>query len=177
MPTPNFGLPLYGPSDTAKLDTLLNGQSTALDTALQGIINTRSVPLWGLARRDNSVAISSSTTFAGVSLPIYEGAGIPQATNGLTLPSAGLYLVTVMMEFEANGTGRRVIKPFINGQDSGIIDVLSIQQGYGGNTNTLTATGVVQADQDAVLTMRAWQNSGSSLQSGRASLRAVKLGL
>ena len=34
MPTPNFGLPLYGPTDTAKLDTLLNGQSTAIDAAL-----------------------------------------------------------------------------------------------------------------------------------------------
>lgn len=34
MPTANFGLPLYTTSDTAALDTLLNGQSNALDTAL-----------------------------------------------------------------------------------------------------------------------------------------------
>lgn len=34
MPTPNFGLPLYTTSDTAALDTLLNGQSSALDAAL-----------------------------------------------------------------------------------------------------------------------------------------------
>lgn len=34
MPTPNFNLPLYGPGDTAELDTLLNGQSSAIDTAL-----------------------------------------------------------------------------------------------------------------------------------------------
>lgn len=34
MPTTNFALPLYTTSDTAQLDTLLNGQSNALDTAL-----------------------------------------------------------------------------------------------------------------------------------------------
>ena len=34
MPTPYFNLPLYTSSDTAALDTLLNGQSSALDTAL-----------------------------------------------------------------------------------------------------------------------------------------------
>ena len=34
MPTPYFNLPLYTVSDTAALDTLLNGQSSALDTAL-----------------------------------------------------------------------------------------------------------------------------------------------
>jgi len=34
MPTPVFGLPLYGDDDTAELDTLLNGQSTALEVAL-----------------------------------------------------------------------------------------------------------------------------------------------
>lgn len=36
--TPNFNLPLYTGSDTAKLDTLLNGQSSALDTNLQAYI-------------------------------------------------------------------------------------------------------------------------------------------
>lgn len=34
MPTPNYSLPTYGPSDTAALDTLLNGQSSAIDAAL-----------------------------------------------------------------------------------------------------------------------------------------------
>ena len=34
MPTANFNLPLYTTSDTAALDTLLNGQSNALDAAL-----------------------------------------------------------------------------------------------------------------------------------------------
>lgn len=34
MPTPNFGLPLYTTTDTAALDTLLNGQSSAIDSAL-----------------------------------------------------------------------------------------------------------------------------------------------
>lgn len=34
MPTTNFNLPLYGPTDTAALDTLLNGQSNAMDAAL-----------------------------------------------------------------------------------------------------------------------------------------------
>ena len=34
MPTPNFNLPIYGPGDTAALDTLLNGQSSAIDAAL-----------------------------------------------------------------------------------------------------------------------------------------------
>ena len=38
MPTPYFNLPLYTVSDTAALDTLLNGQSSALDTALLGNI-------------------------------------------------------------------------------------------------------------------------------------------
>lgn len=33
--TPNFSIPLYTASDTAKLDTLLNGQSTAIDTGLK----------------------------------------------------------------------------------------------------------------------------------------------
>lgn len=39
MPTPNFGLPLYGDGDTSALDTLLNGQATALDTNLKAIID------------------------------------------------------------------------------------------------------------------------------------------
>ena len=34
MSTPIFNLPLYGDDDTAELDTLLNGQSTALEAAL-----------------------------------------------------------------------------------------------------------------------------------------------
>jgi hypothetical protein len=34
MPTPYFGLPLYTATDTAALDTLLNGQSSAIDNAL-----------------------------------------------------------------------------------------------------------------------------------------------
>ena len=34
MPTPYFNLPLYTVSDTAALDTLLNGQSSAIDNAL-----------------------------------------------------------------------------------------------------------------------------------------------
>lgn len=34
MPTANFNLPIYGPGDTAALDTLLNGQSNAIDAAL-----------------------------------------------------------------------------------------------------------------------------------------------
>lgn len=34
MPTANFGLPLYTTSDTSALDTLLNGQSNAIDAAL-----------------------------------------------------------------------------------------------------------------------------------------------
>lgn len=34
MPTPNFSLPIYGPTDTAELDVLLNGQSNAIDAAL-----------------------------------------------------------------------------------------------------------------------------------------------
>jgi len=34
MPTPLYGLPLYGDDDTAELDVLLNGQSTAIETAL-----------------------------------------------------------------------------------------------------------------------------------------------
>lgn len=34
MPTTNFNLPLYGTGDTAALDTLLNGQSNAIDSAL-----------------------------------------------------------------------------------------------------------------------------------------------
>lgn len=34
MPTPLFTLPLYSDTDTAALDVLLNGQSTALETAL-----------------------------------------------------------------------------------------------------------------------------------------------
>lgn len=38
MPTTNFNLPLYTTSDTAALDTLLNGQSNALDTALLAAI-------------------------------------------------------------------------------------------------------------------------------------------
>lgn len=38
MPTPYFNLPLYTVSDTAALDTLLNGQSSALDAALLGNI-------------------------------------------------------------------------------------------------------------------------------------------
>lgn len=34
MPTPNFGITTYTASDTAALDTLLNGQATSLDSAL-----------------------------------------------------------------------------------------------------------------------------------------------
>lgn len=34
MPTPLYGLPLYGDDDTAELDALLNGQSTAIEAAL-----------------------------------------------------------------------------------------------------------------------------------------------
>jgi hypothetical protein len=34
MPTSNYAIPLYTTSDTAALDTLLNGQSNALDAAL-----------------------------------------------------------------------------------------------------------------------------------------------
>jgi hypothetical protein len=34
MPTPNYGLPIYGDDDTSELDVLLNGQSSAVDAAL-----------------------------------------------------------------------------------------------------------------------------------------------
>lgn len=37
MPTPNFSLPTYGPGDTSALDTLLNGQSSAIDAALLAV--------------------------------------------------------------------------------------------------------------------------------------------
>jgi len=38
--TTNWNLPLYGPGDTGALDTLLNGQSNALDAALSGAITS-----------------------------------------------------------------------------------------------------------------------------------------
>lgn len=39
--TPNFNLPLYDGADTAKLDTLLNGISTQLDTNLETALRAR----------------------------------------------------------------------------------------------------------------------------------------
>lgn len=45
MPTANFNLPIYTTSDTAALDTLLNGQSNAIDAALLANI-------WSLAGLD-----------------------------------------------------------------------------------------------------------------------------
>lgn len=40
--TPNFGIPLYSGTDTAKLDTLLNGHATALDTSLMAALSANS---------------------------------------------------------------------------------------------------------------------------------------
>lgn len=39
--TPNFSIPLYTTSDTAKLDTLLNGQATAIDTNLKAAMTAQ----------------------------------------------------------------------------------------------------------------------------------------
>lgn len=69
MPTPLFGLPLYGDDDTAELDALLNGQSTSVEAALganiwhfQGTTAQRdamSAPLLrdGVTFRDTSTGI------------------------------------------------------------------------------------------------------------------------
>lgn len=55
--TSYLGLPLYSPGDTAKLDTLLNGISTAIDTALQARLGT-------LLDDTGWVDISSTVTIA-----------------------------------------------------------------------------------------------------------------
>lgn len=52
MPTPIFDLPLYGDGDTAELDVLLNGQSTALEAALVRMQRQFPQPVEGEQERD-----------------------------------------------------------------------------------------------------------------------------
>lgn len=62
--TPNFGIPLYTGTDTAKLDTLLNGQSIAIDTGLAAALyGTQWFQVGTIAQRDALVPPVRKTEF------------------------------------------------------------------------------------------------------------------
>jgi hypothetical protein len=81
MPTPLFNLPLYDDTDTAELDTLLNGQSVALETALAGNIRYFARPD---AERLDHTAVDGDTWYASDTKItwLYDGGWEPIASAG-----------------------------------------------------------------------------------------------
>lgn len=78
--TPNFSIPLYTGTDTAKLSTLLNGQATALDTNLKTYLTSgKSIQYSGTtASRTSLTGMSEGDTYQETDslklLWVYQGA-------------------------------------------------------------------------------------------------------
>jgi hypothetical protein len=95
------------------------------------------------------------------------------ASNVITLPYGGMYLITIRGQWASDGTGRRRMTVQINSVDTDVLD----HQHIGGTvTHVSGASGVLQADAGDLLRARCFQTSGGNLALDSSQLSIIFLG-
>lgn len=158
--TPNFGIPLYTTSDTAKLDTLLNGQATALDTNLMAAMSTKGA--YRVGTNTQRLALSGGNLYEGLKFYctdtdrewLYNGTawiaadgtitptslvGATVDANGYIIPTSGQSLIRLNGIFSSRARAYQFIFSLSSSTSSGGVNLNLTAGGtaYTGSTHNI----------------------------------------
>jgi hypothetical protein len=118
MPTPNLSLPQFTVTDTAKLDTLLNGITASLDANIPAYVTTAINARVAYSSRTKSANQAIATaTWTLLTFQTADGeSGITYNAGTFTAPSPGMYMLSGSISYASgNTTGQRTGGIYKNG--------------------------------------------------------------
>ena len=119
-----------------------------------------------------SVTTATNTLVTYISTPLFSGVSAASSGSGyITVASTGLYLVNGLIAYASNSTGSRGAIIYLNGS--------ALQTSYyptcPDNATTVSVSQTLNLLSNAVISLYAYQTSGSSLNVTFATLSVIRI--